>query len=176
MNKEIQLILGGARSGKSALAERKAKALLASGKVDQIVYLATALAKDNEMRSRIAHHQARRDEQWLLVEEPWLVPERLIEQPQRSCVLIDCLTLWLTYGLCEQGLEEYLNKKQQLLEALQITLADVILVSNEVGHGIVPVGELSREFVDQSGWLHQDIANIATHVEFVMAGCALRLK
>ncbi|MCF6436094.1 bifunctional adenosylcobinamide kinase/adenosylcobinamide-phosphate guanylyltransferase [Pseudoalteromonas sp. MMG022] len=176
MSKEVQLILGGARSGKSALAEHKANTLLTSGKVEQIVYLATAQAKDDEMLSRIAHHQARRDEQWQLIEEPWLVPEQLMAQPSRCCVLVDCLTLWLTYGLCEKGLAEYLAKKQQLLAALQGTLADVIMVSNEVGHGIVPMGELNREFVDQSGWLHQDIANIATHVEFVMAGCSLRLK
>ncbi|BBN80710.1 bifunctional adenosylcobalamin biosynthesis protein CobP [Pseudoalteromonas sp. A25] len=176
MNSKIQLILGGARSGKSRLAEQRAEQLLADGKVKRLVYVATAQGKDPEMQHRIAHHKTHRSAGWQVVEEPWRLDDVVISHSEQTCILIDCLTLWLTYGLCELGFEAVEQKKQQLIASLKQTTARVILVSNEVGHGIVPLGELSRQFVDQAGWLHQDIAALASRVDFVIAGCLLPLK
>lgn len=193
MNK-IKLIIGGARSGKSALAERYAR----SSNLP-VTYIATAQAFDNEMQQRIAQHQADRPEHWQLIESPLLLAktiESVIESSQQDiCILVDCLTLWLSNSLCkpsneigrnsECNLTYWQQEKKQLLAQLEsITRqvgndaqrVEIILVSNEVGHGIVPMGELSRQFVDQAGWLHQAIANIADKVEFVMAGLPLILK
>lgn len=176
----IQLILGGARSGKSKLAESLA-ASLANNAGLIVHYLATAESKDVEMTSRIAQHQSSRPSDWLLTEEPILLAEKLdqIIAPD-TCVLVDCLTLWLSNWLCSNhDFEQWSQQKQSFLAVLQRASnigCNVILVSNEVGHGIVPLGELSRVFVDESGWLHQDIAKIADKVEFVMAGLPLTLK
>ena len=172
----IHLILGGARSGKSNFAEQTALDLYASGKVSKLVYIATAEVKDAEMAERVSHHRATRDKRWQVIEEPWHLADALQKFGSDTCVLIDCLTLWLTHGLCEKSESELQVQKQRLLEALQHTRASVLLVSNEVGHGIVPLGELSRVFVDQSGWLNQDIAKVAQRVDFIMAGCPLRIK
>jgi adenosylcobinamide kinase/adenosylcobinamide-phosphate guanylyltransferase len=175
-NPNIQLILGGARSGKSKLAESLA---IDCGLI--VHYLATAENKDAEMTSRIEQHQSSRPSHWLLSEEPLYLAQKL-EQiiTTNTCVLVDCLTLWLSNWLCsEYSLEQWQQQKQKLLAVLQKASdsnCNVILVSNEVGHGIVPLGELSRVFVDESGWLHQDIAKIASKVEFVMAGLPLTLK
>ena len=172
----IQLFLGGARSGKSRLAEKTAVSLLDNGQVNDLLYLATAQAKDDEMAERISYHQSSRDARWQVIEEPWHLAREITATSKDTCILIDCLTLWLSYGLCEKNESEFIKQKQQLLEALNATPAHVILVSNEVGHGIVPLGKLSRTFVDQSGWLNQDIAEVANRVDFVMAGCVLRIK
>lgn len=181
MNKTyIQLILGGARSGKSRLAESLV-AELAKQTGLTVHYLATAETKDSEMRARIKQHQLSRPSDWLLTETPLLLAETLdqIIAPN-TCVLVDCLTLWLSNWLCSSyELEQWTQQKQRFLAVLHRASeinCHVILVSNEVGHGIVPLGELSRVFVDESGWLHQDIANIAHKVEFVMAGLPLTLK
>ncbi|MFY8298335.1 bifunctional adenosylcobinamide kinase/adenosylcobinamide-phosphate guanylyltransferase [Pseudoalteromonas sp. SS15] len=172
----IHLILGGARSGKSSFAEQTALDLYTSGKVSKLVYIATAEVKDTEMAQRVSHHRDTRDKRWQVIEEPWHLADTLQKFGGDTCVLIDCLTLWLTHGLCEKSESELQVQKQRLLEALQHTRASVLLVSNEVGHGIVPLGELSRVFVDQSGWLNQDIAKVAQRVDFIMAGCPLRIK
>ena len=172
----IHLILGGARSGKSSFAEQSALDLYTSGKVSQLVYIATAEIKDTEMAGRVSHHRATRDKRWQVIEEPWHLADTLQKFGSDTCVLIDCLTLWLTHGLCEKSESELQIQKQRLLEALKHTPASVLLVSNEVGHGIVPLGELSRVFVDQSGWLNQDIAKVAQRVDFIMASCPLRIK
>jgi adenosylcobinamide kinase/adenosylcobinamide-phosphate guanylyltransferase len=193
MNK-VQLIIGGARSGKSALAEGYAK----SSNLP-VTYIATAQAFDSEMQQRIAQHQADRPDHWQLIESPLLLAKTIelaIENSQQDiCILVDCLTLWLSNSLCkpsddiehasECNLAYWQQEKQQLLHLLariqqqnnfQSKNIAIILVSNEVGHGIVPMGELSRQFVDQAGWLHQAIASIADKVEFVMAGLPLTLK
>jgi len=185
----IQLIIGGARSGKSALAEQVAKA-----SNWPITYIATAQALDEEMLQRISQHQADRPEHWALVEAPLqlanAIDSTLANSKQGSCILVDCLTLWLSNSLCQANADSvarvagnlaYWQQEQQqfltLLEKIQQQdNIDLILVSNEVGHGIVPMGELSRQFVDQAGWLHQAIARLADRVEFVMAGLPLTLK
>ena len=172
------LVIGGARSGKSRFAEQ---CVLNAGK--KSFYIATAQAGDAEMAKRIAQHQARRDKRWTLVEEPILLADALdtldsqcSQSPKNSsdCViLVDCLTLWLSNCLHRGCLEQ---EKQSLLSVLEKIQTDVFLVSNEVGSGVVPVSELSRQFVDQCGWIHQDVAALCTHVTAVIAGLPLTLK
>ncbi len=163
------LILGGARSGKSRFAETQAQA---SGK--QLVYLATGSAGDKEMTERIAQHQLRRSDAWLLVEEPIALAEALSSlDDANTVVVVDCLTLWLSNCLAENCFEQ---EKTTLLAVLPQLQCDVLLVSNEVGSGIVPLGELSRQFVDASGWLHQSLAPTCDQVSVVIAGLPLALK
>jgi len=161
------LILGGARSGKSRYAEDQAKAYSASP-----VYLATGQAKDHEMQSRITHHQAQRGKEWRLIEEPIALADVL--GPLKSqCIVIDCLTLWLSNCL-ERGCWE--SEKYLFFAALGQHKSDIFMVGNELGSGIVPLGELTREFVDENGRLHQELAALSSHVSTVIAGLPLCLK
>lgn len=175
----IHLILGGARSGKSKLAESRAEQL-ANQSNKHLVYIATAEAGDDEMASRITHHKRQRNEDWLTIESPIELVNNLRKLAnQSSVILVDCLTLWVTNMLCQHGVEKWQAAKSELINLLSDwdeTKAELIFVSNEVGHGIVPMGELSRQFVDESGWLHQAIAELAEQVDFIMAGLPLTLK
>ena len=167
----LELILGGARSGKSRLAEQRA---IATNKT--LIYIATAEAHDEEMSERIAEHKRRRDEHWQLVEEPVSLAAALRQHSNdNTCILVDCLTLWLS-NLLHRGMEHWQRERDELLSVLKELPGDIILVSNEVGHGIVPLGELSRNFVDHSGWLHQDLAEVSDSVLFVIAGLPQVLK
>lgn len=168
----IELILGGARSGKSRLAEQKAQD---SGL--EVIYIATATAEDEEMEDRIDHHRRQRPEHWQLVEEPIALAEvlKVHARPDR-CLLVDCLTLWVTNLLCHAEQELFLKERQALLECLDALEGHVILVSNEVGMGIVPMGELSRRFCDESGRLHQELASQAEKVTLTVAGLPHVLK
>jgi adenosylcobinamide kinase/adenosylcobinamide-phosphate guanylyltransferase len=164
-----ELILGGARSGKSTLAEQRA----AAGGLE-LVYVATATAGDQEMSQRIAHHQQRRSAQWRLVEEPVALAQVLRQQQQPGrCIVVDCLTLWLSNCLHQQC---WAQEKSQLLDVLPQLSGHIILVSNETGLGVVPMGELSREFVDEAGFLHQRLAMLCQQVTLVVAGLPLALK
>ncbi len=168
----IQLILGGARSGKSRLAEQKAKD---SGR--HVVYVATAQAYDDEMQDRIQHHQADRPEHWGLVEEPEYLAERLLEIDQvNQVILVDCLTLWMSNLLLNEDAEFQVQQCQKLLDILPKLKSEIILVSNETGLGVVPMGQLSRKFVDESGRLHQQLGQLADHVVFCVAGFPMVLK
>lgn len=160
----IQLILGGARSGKSRLAEG-----LAEQSGLPVSYIATATAGDDEMRARIENHQQRRPSHWATLEAPYDLAGALQAQGGAGrCVLVDCLTLWVSNHLCAESYFE--KEKQRLLDVLTGLPGEVILVSNEVGLGIVPMGELSRRFVDESGWLHQALAALSDRVVFTVAG------
>ncbi len=162
-------MLGGARSGKSRRAEELAEA---TGK--RLCYLATATAGDSEMAERIARHRRRRGAAWQLREEPLALAAALRElDGARRCVLVECLTMWLSNCLHEGCWEE---QREALCGQLERCRADVILVGNEVGSGIVPLGELSREFVDHSGRLHQRLAERCDRVSLVVAGQMLALK
>lgn len=167
-----ELVLGGARSGKSSYAENVARA---SGK--PVVYIATSEVRDDEMARRVAMHQAQRPAEWLVVEEPLALSQALKAHSRAdNCILVDCLTLWLSnclFGDNETGWEAY---KAELLETLATLPGQVLLVSNEVGCGVVPMGEISRRFVDEAGWLHQAIAAQAEKVTLVTAGLPLSLK
>ncbi|MBV6882575.1 bifunctional adenosylcobinamide kinase/adenosylcobinamide-phosphate guanylyltransferase [Xanthomonas euvesicatoria] len=167
-----QLILGGARSGKSALAERIAAA---SGRA--VTYLATAQAFDDEMHRRIAHHRSQRPAHWQCVEEPIALAATLQAHaaPDR-CVLVDCLTLWLSNLLGHADAGVFARERDALLATLPQLPGQILLVSNEVGQGIVPLGELTRRFVDEAGWLHQALALQCERVVLVVAGLPMVLK
>lgn len=168
----LQLILGGARSGKSRLAEQTAISMQLA-----VTYVATAQALDSEMQSRIAHHQNQRPADWSLVEEPLFLAKTLqkIDQPNQI-ILVDCLTLWLTNLLLldDQNVQEF--ECEQLLKVLPKLQSEIILVSNETGLGVVPLGEISRRFVDETGRLHQALGQIADKVVFCVAGFPMILK
>lgn len=165
------LILGGARSGKSALAERLAEAHA------DVVYLATAQPLDGEMNARIVHHRARRPAHWGCVEEPvgLAAALRAHAAPDR-CLLVDCLTLWLSNLLGHADEDVFERERSALLSTLPELSGSVLLVSNEVGLGVVPMGELSRRFVDEAGRLHQALGEVCERVAFVAAGLPLVLK
>lgn len=168
------LILGGARSGKSAYAEAQAtQAAQASSR--PLVYLATASAQDNEMRLRIERHQQDRHQDWLLIEEPLKLATSLQALAEPSVVLIDCLTLWLSNCLHSTA-DAWPHEKQALLAILESSPHQLIMVSNEVGQGIVPLGELTRNYVDEIGWLHQALAHLCQRVTMVIAGLPQPLK
>lgn len=168
----LQLILGGARSGKSRLAEQTAIATQLA-----VTYVATAQALDSEMQNRIAHHQNQRPAHWSLVEEPLFLAKTLqkIDRPNQI-ILVDCLTLWLTNLLLleDQNVQEF--ECEQLLDVLPKLQSEIILVSNETGLGVVPLGEISRRFVDEAGRLHQALGQIADKVMFCVAGFPMILK
>lgn len=167
-----ELILGGVRSGKSRFAEQRAQA---SGL--QVVYVATALIRDEEMRRRVAEHQARRPDSWLSVEAGQNLAEVLQrEAAAQRCVLVDCLTLWLTQLLCDAGEQELRRESAALLEALPRLPGQVILVGNETNMGVVPLGELSRRYCDEAGRLYQQIAASCERVTLMVAGIPLAVK
>ena len=165
-----ELILGGARSGKSALAEQRATASDLA-----VTYIATAQALDGEMAARIERHQQQRPNHWQLVEEPLELAAALKQHaaPER-CLLVDCLTLWLNNLLADESAFE--RRRDAFLKLLPQLPGEIILVSNEVGLGIVPLGELSRRFCDESGRLHQAVAARCERVTFVTAGLPMLLK
>ncbi|WP_447511272.1 bifunctional adenosylcobinamide kinase/adenosylcobinamide-phosphate guanylyltransferase [Acinetobacter geminorum] len=168
----LQLILGGARSGKSRLAEQTA--------IDRqlaVTYVATAQALDPEMQSRIEHHQNQRPAHWSLVEEPLYLANALQKIDRTNqIILVDCLTLWLTNLLLleDQNVQQF--ECEQLLKILPTLESEIILVSNETGLGVVPLGEISRRFVDEAGRLHQSLGQIADKVMFCVAGFPMILK
>lgn len=165
----LSLVLGGANSGKSAFAES-----LFRGRVNPLTYLATAQAHDSEMADKIAEHRARRGKQWLTIEEPFALAERLISLPASDAVLVDCLTMWLSnHLLADNDLDAVCNG---LVVALEQSKARIVLVSNEVGLGIVPDNALARRFRSAQGRLNQQVAAKADLVVQVIAGLPLVLK
>jgi adenosylcobinamide kinase/adenosylcobinamide-phosphate guanylyltransferase len=179
-----ELILGGARSGKSLLAEKRAAE---SGL--RVLYLATAEARDGEMARRIAHHRERRPAEWGCAEETLHLAARLHElAAPDTCVLVDCLTLWLSNllfaGQAARQAEAgepvscplFDNETAALIELLPQLPGRIILVSNEVGWGIVPMHPISRLFADEQGRLNQQVAAACDQVTLVAAGLPLSLK
>jgi len=168
----LELVLGGARSGKSAYAET-----LASNSGLKVVYLATATVQDNEMAVRIQRHQADRPDNWGLIEEPLMLAETLRQHANsQTCILIDCLTLWLTNLLLHPDTKLFAQQRQALLDVLPTLTGQIVMVSNEVGQGIVPENALARRFIDEAGWLHQDLARLCDKVTLISAGLPLTLK
>lgn len=166
----IHLILGGARSGKSAYAET-----LAAAQAKPVVYIATAQADDAEMQRRIQHHQAQRPANWQTVEVKTHLAEALSSQTADHCVIIDCLTLWLMSCFAD-----YPQVNSQAIESFTHALnqfeGDVLLVSNEISMGVVPMGVLSRDYVDTLGRCHQQMAAQADRVTLMVAGIPLSVK
>jgi adenosylcobinamide kinase/adenosylcobinamide-phosphate guanylyltransferase len=173
----LHFVLGGARSGKSRLALASAQQMASES--DALVFIATATANDEEMRKRIEAHQAERvavngENPWALIEEPLHLARALLQNDAKGKVmLVDCLTLWISNCLHQNVWED---EKDELLNSLEQLKATVIFVSNETGLGIVPMGELTRQYVDASGFFHQRLAQRCAHVVFTVVGLPHVLK
>lgn len=165
----LTLVLGGARSGKSRHAEAIVEACSPPW-----IYLATAQAFDDEMVARIAQHRTRRDANWQTHETPIEVANVLAQTPEGRPLLLDCATLWLTnVMLAERDVDA---ECRRLLDVLQKPRGPWVIVSNEVGSGIVPENALARRFADEAGKLNQAIAARADTVLLMVAGIAMRVK
>jgi adenosylcobinamide kinase/adenosylcobinamide-phosphate guanylyltransferase len=169
----VTLILGGARSGKSAHAEKLAADYCARHG-HGAMYLATAQARDAEMADRIAQHRARRGADWQTIEAPLDIVTTLESAPKGMSILVDCLTLWLA-NLMETN-RDLPHEFKRLTDCLRSVAGPIILVANEVGLGIVPDNQLARRFRDHAGLLNQTVAACADQVLFVAAGLPMRLK
>jgi adenosylcobinamide kinase/adenosylcobinamide-phosphate guanylyltransferase len=166
----LTFITGGARSGKSARAQ-----WLAEDQDGELVYLATAQAFDDEMRERIARHRADRGPRWRTIECTIDLPEAIArEASDNRVLLVDCLTLWTSNLLLAE--HDFAAASQRLMDTLSVANSPVIMVSNEVGMGIVPDNALARQFRDMAGRLNQQVAAIADRVELVVSGLSLTLK
>jgi adenosylcobinamide kinase/adenosylcobinamide-phosphate guanylyltransferase len=166
------LILGGVRSGKSRHAGEIARAAGCA-----VTVIATGTAQDQEMMERIELHRAQRPKEWSVVEEPVRLASALAAAASPSrIVIVDCLTLWLTNLLCGEDPGALQRESTQLLELLPLLPGDCVLVSNEVGLGIIPANALARRFADEAGTLHQQLAALCDRVIFMAAGLPLRLK
>jgi adenosylcobinamide kinase/adenosylcobinamide-phosphate guanylyltransferase len=170
MREGLVLVLGGARSGKSAHAERL---VLENGLAP--VYLATAEAGDAEMAARIAHHRARRGPAWTTIEEPEELEEVLRREASSDrALLVDCLTLWLSNLLLKGAAMP--DRIESLVQTLRAIPGLIVCVSNEVGQGIVPENALARRFRDAQGQLNQAVAAAAQRVVYMVAGLPMALK
>jgi len=166
---KLTLVLGGARSGKSRQAET-----LVMSRPAPWVYVATAGAHDAEMKARIAEHRRRRGEGWLTLEAPVDLAGRLAEAPEAAPVLVDCLTLWLANLMLDgHDIDTAITAAERAIDARP---GPAVLVSNEVGLGIVPDNALARDFRDQAGRLHQRLAARADRVLFMVAGLPMTVK
>jgi adenosylcobinamide kinase/adenosylcobinamide-phosphate guanylyltransferase len=168
MEKSI-LITGGARSGKSTLAER-----LALKPTGRAIYIATAEAFDDEMAARIAEHQARRGPEWRNLHAPLDLVSALEQSDGGDPRLVDCLTLWLTNLML--GGQDWRAEADRLVTTLSAQKAPVVFVTNEVGAGIVPENRLAREFRDAAGWLNQSVAQACDAVYLCVAGYPVKVK
>jgi len=181
----VHFIIGGARSGKSRHAEQ-----LAAATQLPVTYIATAQAGDAEMAARIAHHRAHRPAQWATLEAPLLLAQALREAaaPDRA-VIVDCLTLWLAntlLGLHDARAGEepgppvlsplFAQQRAALLDCLPQLPGRIIVVSNEIGLGVVPMGAITRLFMDEAGRLNQAVAALATQATLMVAGLPMPLK
>jgi adenosylcobinamide kinase/adenosylcobinamide-phosphate guanylyltransferase len=167
-----QLILGGARSGKSRLAEK-----LATESGLDVTYIATSEPLDGEMNQRVQLHRERRPAHWRLVEEPLGLADVLQRYARAErCLLVDCLTLWLTNLLMLEDDARLAAERDALLRCVDELPGQLIFVSNETGLGVVPLGELTRRYVDEAGWLHQALAERCERVVLTVAGLPLILK
>ena len=172
---ELVVVIGGVRSGKSRFAESMAAAIA------PVTYLAAATAGDAEMAARIAAHRQRRPTAWRTVEEPWDVPGVVARHPA-GCLLLECLSLWLTNLLVgvagHEGLDDagIRDKVARLIDAIGQAGGRAVVVTNETGCGIMPVNELARRFGDLLGEANQQLAAAANEVYWCVAGIPVRIK
>ena len=172
MGKKTILITGGARSGKSKYAENRSAAL-----GSRRLYIATAEAKDEEMAQRIAEHRQHRGGDWITIEEPMELSATLqSQQGQVDCAMVDCLTIWLSNLLLRHDSKNAKEKVTELLATLPRLDFHLVLVTNEVGWGIVPDNPLARQFRDLAGWTHQRIAAAVNEVVLMVAGIPMTVK
>lgn len=166
------LILGGVRSGKSRLAQRLA---VETGLA--VTFVATATAGDEEMQRRIANHRAQRPPAWSLIEEPLALADALgAGADQARCIIVDCLTLWLSNLLAEGDVARLERELSALLDLIPELPGHLILVGNETNMGVIPLGELSRRYCDTAGVLHQELAARCNQVILTVAGLPLVVK
>lgn len=172
----IELVLGGARSGKSRYAEQRA-----ANSAKQVIYVATGEARDAEMVARIIQHRQARPQHWQTLEEPIQLAKIIKNQSNnKTCLLIDCLTLWLSNilfnrrGELQETVFEY--ETQALYRVLPTITEPLILVTNEIGLGVVPIDKMARRFVDEAGLLHQHLALLSDRVVLITAGLPHVLK
>ena len=168
MHKSI-LITGGARSGKSQLAEK-----LALRPMGRAIYIATSEVWDDEMAQRVAVHQARRGPEWQTIHAPRDLVSALQQSDGDAPRLVDCLTLWLSNLMLDGA--DWRDAGERLVRGLDAQTAPVVLVTNEVGGGIVPENKLAREFRDAAGWLNQTVAEACDSVWLSVAGCPVKVK
>lgn len=172
----IYFITGGASSGKSAYAESLVTELSQDAH-KTVFYLATSTNNDEAMQAKVEKHQQRRPDDWQLIEEPLLLADQLNQiNKANHIVLIDCMTLYLTNWLFGETPKNWLEEQQNFLTALNHFLGDVIVVSNEIGSGVIPMGQLTRDFVEAAGSLNQEIASLADKATLVVSGLPLALK
>ena len=177
----IELVLGGARSGKSRYAQSvvsKLESDMGNSANKRVFYVATASNTDAEMASRIEQHQSDRPSHWLLEEHHVGLPETIhhLGADPEHILLVDCLTLWLNNEMYHHPDRDFLQLKSSLINALTTAKGQVVMVSNEVGMGVIPIGAVTRRFVDWQGWLNQAVADCAHKVTFVAAGLPLTMK
>ncbi|HEY0940810.1 MAG TPA: bifunctional adenosylcobinamide kinase/adenosylcobinamide-phosphate guanylyltransferase [Steroidobacter sp.] len=178
-----RLIIGGARSGKTAHAIASAKSLSAQRGAN-VTYVATAQALDEEMQHRISLHRAERPAAWRTLEAPTGLAQALRDRRESDILVIDCMTLWLSNALLADFREDdstaplpaWQSERDEFLQWLQAAGGDVLLISNEVGAGIVPSSPLARRFQDEQGRLNQMLAAACHEVTLVVAGIALPIK
>ena len=166
------LVLGGVRSGKSAFAQEQ---VAASGK--PVCYVATSQVWDDDMEKRVQLHKENRPAEWRLIEEPLALVDVLnsLNSPDQA-VIVECFTLWLTNLLCLEDEDRLEQEKQALLKAVEAFQGDLVLVSSEVGLGIMPMNALARRFADEAGSMNQSLAKLTNRVTFVAAGLPMPLK
>ena len=172
--KETIFVIGGCRSGKSTYALQTAEQMPAGRKI----FIATCVPQDDEMKQRVAKHQTTRSRSWTTVEEPLKLPEAILQNNHRGdVILVDCLTLWVSNLLMETGDEKKIEETiSQLTNALEKAKCPIVLVSNEVGTGIVPENRIARQFRDITGWLNQAVARCANKVVWMVAGIPVTVK
>ena len=172
--REIIFILGGCRSGKSRHALKLAEDIPCRKKV----FIATCLPLDEEMKKRIERHQRERERTWTTVEVPVLLPEAIIENsPKSDLILVDCLTLWISNILLETDDQETISRHiHNLIHSIETAQCAVILVSNEVGAGIVPDNALARRFRDLAGHVNQNVAACSDKVIWMAAGIPVKIR
>jgi len=172
MTSDIILITGGARSGKSQYAEQRVREM-----GGRSIYVATAEANDEEMAQRIADHQKRRGNQWRTIEEPLELTQALLaERGKTDCALVDCLTFWISNLLLRHDDKYASEKVDELIEKLPQLNFHLVVVTNEVGWGIVPENSLARKFRDLAGWTNQRMAQAANGVILMVAGLPMIVK
>ena len=166
------LVMGGVRSGKSAFAQ---DLVAATGK--PVCYVATSQVWDDEMAQRVERHKLNRPEQWQLIEEPIALAATLnrLNNAQQA-VIVECFSLWLSNLLCLEDDQVFEREHQSLLKAVEQFQGDLVLVSSEVGLGIMPMNALARRFADEAGMLNQALAKLTDRVTFVAAGLPMPLK
>ena len=163
------LVTGGARSGKSSFAEKRTKQLGSS-----LMYIATSEIIDSEMEKRVAEHQARRGSEWQTLHAPLKLTEALFETDGKGPCLVDCLTIWLNNLIFHN--EDTIVATKELIKVLEQRSDPVVLVTNEVGSGIVPENALARRFRDEAGRMNQIISQVADEVYLSVSGIPLQIK